>query len=55
MTNHLILHTKLNRPKCFQAYFKRPYLHNKLDNGLQLPLTLITAGASYGKSTLVSQ
>jgi len=50
-----ILKTKLNRPRCFQKYFKRTRLEQLLDKSLSKTATLIIAGAGYGKSTLVSQ
>ena len=55
MLNHQILSTKLNRPRCFQPYFKRERLENLLEKNSDRIATIISAGAGYGKSTLVSQ
>ncbi|MBS2101113.1 LuxR C-terminal-related transcriptional regulator [Carboxylicivirga linearis] len=56
MTTSLpILKTKLNRPKCFQKYYRRERLELLLDKSLSKIATLVVAGAGYGKSTLVSQ
>jgi LuxR family maltose regulon positive regulatory protein len=55
MLNHQILSTKLNRPRCFQPYFKRERLDNLLEKNIDRIETIISAGAGYGKSTLVSQ
>ncbi len=55
MLNYQILSTKLNRPRCFQSYFKRERLENLLEANNDKIATFIIAGAGYGKSTLVSQ
>ena len=55
MTNYPILTTKLNRPRCFQKYYRRERLEKLLDENSDKVATLIVAGAGYGKSTLVSQ
>ncbi len=49
-----IIQTKLNRPAAVENYVDRPHQIAKLDQRLQLPLTLVTAPAGYGKSVLVS-
>jgi LuxR family maltose regulon positive regulatory protein len=50
-----ILRTKLHRPGLPSDCISRPRLHDRLNAGLAGPLTLITAPAGYGKTTLVSQ
>lgn len=49
-----ILRTKLHPPPVAHDVHPRPQLMEKLDGGRQCPLTLISAPAGYGKSTLVS-
>ena len=52
-TMHL-LQTKLQRPRVPRHYVPRPRLFERLDQGVQGPLTLVCAAAGYGKTTLVS-
>ena len=49
-----LLRTKLHRPQVPDDHVHRPRLIEKLDRGRDLPLTLVSAPAGYGKSTLVS-
>ena len=55
MLNYPILTTKLNRPRCLQPYLKRERLEKLLAKNSDRVATIISAGAGYGKSTLVSQ
>jgi LuxR family maltose regulon positive regulatory protein len=50
-----ILRTKLNRPHFGKDTLSRPHLLKFLAENQGLPLTLISAPAGYGKSTLASQ
>jgi LuxR family maltose regulon positive regulatory protein len=50
-----ILRTKLHRPPSPADVVERPNLKGRLHRGQDGTLTLITAPAGYGKSTLVSQ
>ena len=49
-----LLQTKLQRPRIPRHFVPRPRLFERLDQGSQGPLTLVCAGAGYGKTTLVS-
>ena len=49
-----IIRTKLYRPPVVEDIVCRKKLHKRLDGGLKLPLTLVSATAGYGKSTLIS-
>ena len=46
--------TKLYRPVVTADYISRDALDACLDEGIELPLTLVCAAAGYGKSTLIS-
>jgi LuxR family maltose regulon positive regulatory protein len=48
-----LLQPKLQRPRVPRYYLPRPRLIERLDEGAQGPLTLVCAGAGYGKTTLV--
>ncbi|MBX3059799.1 MAG: hypothetical protein KF770_25385 [Anaerolineae bacterium] len=48
------LNTKLYRPTLPEDYIVRPQLLTRLDDILHRPLTLLTAPAGYGKTTLLS-
>ena len=50
-----ILRTKLHRPPVTEDLVCRTRLHERLDLGLETPVTLVAAPAGYGKSMLVSQ
>ena len=50
-----LLHTKLNRPSVAPDIMPRDRLIKLLDQGRKRPLTLISAPAGYGKSTLASR
>ena len=50
----LIINTKLNRPLPARDLVPRTHLLKRLHNGRHRPLTLVTAPAGYGKSTLLS-
>ncbi len=52
--NSTILRTKLHRPPAPGDYVHRARLSDYLDQQLERPLTLVSAPAGYGKSTLVS-
>ena len=49
-----IIRTKLHRPPVTEDLVPRMPLLNRLEDRRQRPLTLISAPAGYGKSTLVS-
>ncbi len=49
-----ILNTKLQKPNLPDDYIYRPYLIDFLNKDIKRPLTLVSAGAGFGKSTLVS-
>jgi len=49
-----LLRTKLYRPPLTQDLVPRPRLLERLDRGRRRPLTLVSAPAGYGKTTLVS-
>jgi LuxR family maltose regulon positive regulatory protein len=53
-TNIPLVRTKLQRPPIVGHHVHRSQLLQRLDKRLQRPLTLVTAPAGYGKSTLVS-
>ena len=48
-----LLQIRLQRPRVPGHLVPRPRLIERLDRGVQGPLTLICAGAGYGKTTLV--
>ena len=50
-----ILRSKLYRPRLGADLVDRTQLRARLDEGRALPLTLVSAPAGYGKSTMVSQ
>jgi len=50
-----ILRTKLYRPSVAPDCVRRERLLARLEAGRGLPLTLVSAPAGYGKSTLVAQ
>ena len=50
-----ILQTKLHRPPIMDDYIIRQQLVDQLENSILKPLSIISAGAGYGKSTTVSQ
>ena len=50
-----LLATKLFVPQVAHALLPRPRLHRLLDQGLRRPLTLVSAPAGFGKTTLVAQ
>ena len=51
----MIIETKLHVPKTKGHLVHRPHLFRRLDEGLNTKLTLVTAPAGYGKSTLLSE
>ncbi len=53
-TDIQILRTKLHRPPVPEDHVHRSRLLERLEKGRQRPLTLVSASAGYGKSTLVS-
>ncbi|MGB7874988.1 MAG: LuxR C-terminal-related transcriptional regulator [Anaerolineales bacterium] len=50
-----LLQTKLYVPQLRQPFISRPHLIDKLNQGLHRKLTLISAPAGFGKTTLVSE
>lgn len=50
-----LLQTKLYVPRLRPSFVSRPHLTEKLNRGLHRKLTLISASAGFGKSTLVSE
>ncbi|TNF40399.1 MAG: hypothetical protein EP311_08980 [Cytophagales bacterium] len=50
-----ILKTRLHKPQINDRFIFRKRLINQLNKGFNLPVRLISAGAGFGKSTLVSQ
>jgi LuxR family maltose regulon positive regulatory protein len=50
-----VLATKLHIPPLRRKFVPRPRLFAQLDNGTQRKLTLISAPAGFGKSTLVAE
>lgn len=50
----ILLQTKLNRPETRPFFVARPSLMQKLDNGRSGKLTLVSAPAGFGKTTLVA-
>ena len=46
-----LLQTKLQRPRVPRYFVPRPRLSERLDQGVQGPLTLGCANAGYGKTT----
>jgi LuxR family maltose regulon positive regulatory protein len=51
----ILIQTKLNRPTIGTNSVERPRLESRLDDALKGRVTLITAPAGYGKTTLVLQ
>jgi len=49
-----LLRTKLHRPRVGEHHLHRQHLLDRLDRYVQRPLTLVSAPAGYGKSTLLS-
>ena len=49
-----LIRTKLHRPPVTEQIVCRKRLHERMDLGLQMPLTVVAAPAGYGKSVLVS-
>ena len=49
-----MLKTKLHRPSITKEHVRRDHLIERLDKNLYKPLTLVSAGAGYGKSMLSS-
>ena len=54
MASELLLSTKFSVPREPRAAVARPRLLDRLDSGVQGPLTLVAAPAGAGKSALVS-
>jgi LuxR family transcriptional regulator, maltose regulon positive regulatory protein len=52
--NSTLLKTKLYRPTIRPELIPRPYLMRRLDEGFKSKLTVVSAPAGYGKTTLVS-
>ena len=49
-----ILQTKLHRPQITKDYITRKNIIDKLENNVDNPLSIISAGAGYGKSIVIS-
>ncbi len=49
-----IAHSKLQPPRLRPPYLHRSRLYERLGQGLRVPLTIVHAGAGYGKSTTVA-
>ena len=49
-----LLSTKLHKPRVSQNHLHRQHLTDRLNQNIQRPLTLVSAPAGYGKSTLLS-
>jgi len=52
---HILITTKINRPAVVAKWVKRPRLISRLNEGRKRRVTLISAPAGYGKTTLVVQ
>ncbi len=50
-----LIKTKLFIPRLRKDYVPRPLLLEKLTQGLKMPLTLVSAPAGYGKTTLLAE
>ena len=50
-----ILASKLHRPLVLSNYLLRPKIIHQLENNIVKPLSIISAGAGYGKSVVASQ
>ena len=53
-TPNILIQTKLTRPRLSRNFLPRPHLLQRLEQGRHHKLTLISAPAGYGKSTLTS-
>ena len=53
MPSHTLIRTKLYRPPTTKDVVGRAELYERLEEGRHLPLTLVSAPAGYGKTTLV--
>ena len=49
----ILIHSKLHRPPLVENHVHRQHLLNQLDQRLQRPVTLVSAPAGYGKTSLV--
>ena len=52
--SHILIRTKLHRPPATADHIHRPQLLERLERNRQRPLSLVSAPAGYGKTTLVS-
>src|SRR5687768_10314906 len=50
-----LLATKLNVPRWRRGLVSRPHLIARLDQGAERPLTLLSAPAGFGKTTLLAE
>lgn len=55
LPEYILLKTKLHIPRVKSNLVSRPRLLEKLDDGMKRKLTLITASAGFGKTTVVGQ
>jgi LuxR family transcriptional regulator, maltose regulon positive regulatory protein len=53
-SNTTLLQTKLHQPHVHPQFMPRPHFWERLDQGLDNGLILVSAGAGYGKTTLIS-
>ena len=53
-TSDPLIRTKLHRPLVDRNHIHRPHLLERLEKNRQRPLTLVSAPAGYGRSTLAS-
>lgn len=54
MVSSTLLRTKLNVPKPPSRLLRRPHLHDRLQSGLEVPLTLVAAPAGFGKTMAIA-
>ena len=54
MKTPAFLQTKLQRPHVDEDLVSRPRLIEQINRGLERPLTLVSAPAGFGKTTLLS-
>ena len=54
LQNVPLIATKLHRPPLSRDYLRRPQLIDRLNSGRHRPMTLVSAAAGYGKSTVIA-
>ena len=50
-----LLQTKLHVPRRRRGFVRRPRLHDRLSGGIGSALTLVSAPAGFGKTTLLAE